>query len=115
MLNITPAEMVTVILGIVGIILQFVYKNAPKISEWYDKRTNKGLWAFGLDAVVGAAIFGLSCTPFLAQFNIALTCNNDGFFVLIKSIFIIISAQQLTYLGTRNSTPAAPAPITVAK
>ena len=98
MSNITAPELVTIILGIVGVVLQLLYRYAPKLSDWYQSRPNKGLWALGLDAIVGAAYYGLSCTSYAAQWKIALSCTQDGLFVLINAIYIIALTQQLTFV-----------------
>lgn len=100
----TAEQLVVVILGILGIILQLALKYAPKVSEWYEAHPQKGLVALGLSVLIGAAYFGLSCTPYAAQFKIALACSQDGAFVLLNSIFIIATSQQLTYLVTRSKS-----------
>lgn len=98
----TSDQLVTVILGILGVVLQLLLKYAPKISDWYVNNPRKGLWALIFSALIGAGYYGLSCTPYAAQFNIALVCNQDGLFTLGKAIFTIAGAQQLTYLYTRG-------------
>ena len=97
----TSEQLVTVILALVGTVLQLTLKYAPKVSDWYRGLANKGLAALLLSAVVGLVYFGLSCTPYAAQFNIALVCNQTGVFTLLQAIFTIAISQQLTYLYTR--------------
>ena len=95
-------QLVTVILGVFGVVLQLVLKYAPKVSEWYQNHSQKGLVALGLCIAIGGAYFGFSCSPYAADLNIVLTCNRTGLFTLINAIFIIATGQQLTYLYTRN-------------
>jgi hypothetical protein len=95
-------QLVTVILGILGVLLQLALKYAPKVSQWYENHEQKGLVALGLAVLIGAAYFGLSCTPYAAQFKVALACSQDGAFTLLNAIFIIATSQQLTYLVTRS-------------
>ena len=98
----SPENLVVLILGILGVILQLALKYAPKVSAWYEVHPQKGLVALAASVVIGAVYFGLSCTPYAAQFRIALSCNQDGAFTLINSIFIIATSQQMTYLVTRR-------------
>jgi hypothetical protein len=98
----TPEQLVTVILGILGVLLQLALKYAPKVSDWYQNHPNKGAVALGLSAGIGAIYFGLSCSPFAAQLKIILTCDQAGVFTLLNAIFIIATTQQLTYLFTRH-------------
>jgi len=99
----TPEQLVTVILGILGVLLQLALKYAPALSDWYQNHPQKGLVALVLSVLIGAAYFGLSCTPYASQFKIALACSQDGVFVLLNAIFIIATTQQVTYLLTRKS------------
>ena len=98
----TSEQLVTVILGILGVLIQLAIKYANPVYEWYNNHPQKGLVTLGFDALIGAAYFGLSCTPYATQFKIALACNQDGLFTLLNAIFIIAVAQQTTYLVTRN-------------
>lgn len=96
-------QLVTVILGILGVLLQLTLKYAPNVSAWYQSHTRKGLIALALSFAIGAVYFGISCTPYAGQFKIALSCSQDGAFTLLNAIFIIASSQQLTYLVTRTA------------
>lgn len=98
----TPEQLVTIILGILGVLLQLAMMYLPTFSNWYQNHPNKGTLALALSAVIGAAYFGLSCTPYAAQLKIALACTQDGVFTLLNAIFIIATTQQLTYLYSRN-------------
>lgn len=100
-------QLVTVILGILGVLLQLSLKYAPKVSGWYQNHQNKGLVALGLSALIGFVYFGLSCTPYAIQLNITLTCTEDSVFTLLNAIFTIASAQQLTYLFGKNTNLAS--------
>lgn len=97
-------QLVIVILGILGVVLQMAFKYMPKFSNWYQSHPNKGLVALIFAVVIGVIYFGLSCTPYASQFKIALVCNQDGAFTLLNAIFVIASTQQLTYLFTKNKS-----------
>lgn len=99
----TPEQLVTIILGILGVLLQLALKYAPKLSDWYQNSPNKGLLALAFSVGIGAVYFGLSCTPYAAQLKIALACTQNGVFTLLNAIFIIATTQQVTYLVTRNT------------
>jgi len=98
----TPEQFATLILVILGIVLQLAFKYAPKFSDWYQNHANKGTLALVFAVAVGVVYSALACTPFAADLNIAVSCSNDTVFLLLRSIFIIASAQQVTYLYTKN-------------
>lgn len=98
----TPEQFAQLILGIAGVILQLVIKYLPFVAKWYDGLDNKGLAALILDVIVGAAIFGLSCTPFAADLGISIACETGTVFLLLKAIFILAIGQQGAYLFTRK-------------
>lgn len=98
----TPEQLVTIILGILGVLLQLAMMYLPTFSNWYQTHSNKGTLALAFSALIGATYFGLSCTPYAAQFKIALACTQDGVFTLLHAIFIIATTQQLTYLYSRK-------------
>ena len=98
----TPEQLVIVILGVLGVLIQLAIKYANPVYAWYENHPQKGLVTLGFDALIGAAYFGLSCTPYGAQFKVALTCDQNGLFTLLNAIFIIATAQQVTYLVTRT-------------
>jgi len=100
----TPENFATLILVILGAGLQLVFKFAPKVSEWYQNHSNKGLLALIGAVLVGVGYSALSCTPFAADLNIAVSCDKSTVFLLLRSVFIIASAQQLTYLYTKNKS-----------
>ena len=99
----TPEQFATVLLGIVGVALQLIFKYVPKLSDWYQALNKKGLWMLGFVTLAGLGYIGLACTPFADQVGITLACSGDNVFVLAKALFIIANAQQLTYLFTKNS------------
>ena len=91
----------TVILGIVGVVLSLLFSYIPAARAWLDSFSNKGAVMLGLVFVVSLAYFGLACSPYAANFNIALSCDQDGVFALLKALFIIASGNQLAYLYTK--------------
>jgi hypothetical protein len=101
----TPEQLSTIILTIVGIILQLVFKYAPKVKQWYEVQTNKGPIMLAVVVVTGAAYYGLSCTPYAATLGIGIACTVESAFTLLRAIGIIAIGQQLTYLFTRSSAP----------
>ncbi len=98
----TPEQLVTIILAILGVLLQLAMMYLPKFSAWYQNHPSKGTLALAFSTGIGAAYFGLSCTPYAAQLKIALACTQDGIFTLLHAIFIIATTQQLTYLYSRS-------------
>lgn len=99
----TAEQLVTVILSILGVLLQLALKYAPGLSTWYSNHPQKGLVALIASALIGVIYFGLSCTPFAVQLKIALSCTQESAFTLLYAIYIIAMAQQGTYLYTRKS------------
>ena len=98
-----PIELSTLLLVIVGVILQLIFKYTPRVRQWYEMRENKGLWMLMFVCLTGIAYAALSCTPYAADLGIGVTCGKDTVFTLLKAIFFIANSQQLTYLMTRNS------------
>jgi len=96
-MELTPEQLVTIILGGVGVFLQIAFMYFGKFSQWYQNHPNKGLVALGFAFLFGIAYFGLSCTPYAGPLKIALSCTQDGLFVLGRAIFIIAVAQQTAY------------------
>jgi len=92
--------METVILGIVGALLSLVFTYFPPAKAWFDAQVNKGLVMLALVVVVSAVYFGLGCSPLAADLNITVACNQAGIIGLLKTIFLIASGSQLTYLFT---------------
>jgi hypothetical protein len=98
----TPEELSAFLLVLTGVILQLLFKYAPKLSEWYDKQENKGLIMLVTVSLVGLSYFGLSCSPWGALFGVLIVCDLPSFFLLLRAIFIIAIGQQLTYSYTRK-------------
>jgi len=98
----TPEQVMELILGIAGVILQLVYKFVPAVSDWLDKFAYKGLVILGLDVVVAGALLALACSPFAADLDIALACEQGTVFLLLKAL-VLIATQQGTYLVTKRA------------
>lgn len=96
-------ELSTLILSVVGVVLQLIFKYAPKVSDWYQNQANKGVLMLAFVVLTAGIMFALSCSPFAARLGISLSCTTDTVFQLLKAIFIVASSQQLTYLYTRGS------------
>jgi hypothetical protein len=101
----TPDQLSVLILAIVGVILQLVFRYWPAAAKWYQDQPNKGPLMLGFVTITGGALFGLSCTPYAAQFGISLACETTTIFTILKAIFIVATSQQLAYLYTRKSPP----------
>ena len=95
-------QIATILLGIVGVLLQLIFKYAPKISDWYQSQPEKGVVMLGFVILTALVYFGLSCTPYAADLGIVLSCNDQGVIELVKAVFFIASGQSLTYLYTRG-------------
>ena len=97
MTDLSPEQLSAIILAGVGVFLQIAFMYFGAFSQWYQNHPNKGLVSLLFAVGFGVIYFALSCTPWAAQFKIALTCTTDGIFVLGKAIFIIAVAQQTSY------------------
>jgi hypothetical protein len=103
----TPEELVTVILAVLGVLIQLAIMYVPAVYKWYDESPNKGVITLGIDVVIGVIYFGLGCVPLLAGWlKILLACSVDGLFVLLQAIYIIALSQQLTYNFLKNKASA---------
>lgn len=100
----TPEQLAVVILAILGAILQLAFKYGGNFAAWYQDHPQKGTLALLGAVLVGVAYTTLACTQFAAELNIKLACDQSSIFVLLKSIFIIASAQQLTFLYGKGKT-----------
>jgi hypothetical protein len=98
----SPEQLAEVILGIAGVILQLLFQYAPWVKDWFEGLSNKGLVALALDVLVGAALFGISCSPFAEQLGVGLVCETATVFLLLKAIFILAMSQQAAYLFGRR-------------
>lgn len=98
----SPENLANIILGVLGVVLQLVFRYVPKVQVWYSGQANKGLWMLIFVALTGAAYFGLSCTPYAAELGVSLSCDQASLFTLLRALFIMASSNQLTYLYTRG-------------
>lgn len=101
----TSEQLVTVILGILGVCLQLAFQYGGGFADWYQNHPQKGLLALAFSAGIGAAYFGLSCTPYAADLKIALSCDQAGVFTLLNAVFVIAVSQQTSYLVLRKGQP----------
>jgi hypothetical protein len=91
-------QFVSLILVVFGVLLQLALQYFPTFSTWYQNHTQKGLLALAFSALIGAVIVGLACSPWAAQFNIVLACDNNTVFVYLKAIYLIAITQQAAFL-----------------
>lgn len=103
----TPEQLATFILAIVGVAMQLIFQYFPPVANWYQAQANKGLLMLGFVFVTACILFGLSCTPYAAQFGISLACETATIFALLKAVFIVAVSQQTTYLYNRKSAFAS--------
>jgi len=100
----TAENLSQLLLGIVGVGIQLAFMYVPKLKDWYERQTNKGLIMLGVTFGVTLIYFGLSCTSLAVLLGIVLTCNIEGAYLALQAFFLIAVSQQMTYLYTRNST-----------
>ena len=93
----TPNELSSLILVVFGILTQLAFQ-IPSVKDWYEG-TAKGLVMLGACVVIGAALFGLSCTPIGAMVGLALVCAAPSVFALLQAIAIIYVGNQGAYLA----------------
>jgi hypothetical protein len=97
-MNTSPEELVTIILAILGILLQLAFRYGGKFSDWYQAHNNKGVLALAFSALIGVVYYGLSCTPYASQFNIALVCDQSGLFTTLHAIYLIALTQTAAFV-----------------
>jgi len=99
----TPEQLASLILVILGVALQLAFKYAPSFSDWYQNHANKGTLALAFAVLVGVVYFVISCTPYAADLGISISCDRASVFTLLRAIFIIASSQQLAFLLGKNN------------
>lgn len=99
----TPEELVLVLAGAAGVVIQLAVTFIPGFSNWFQNHEKKGLIVLGINIGVALAYFGLGCVPFLAlQLGILVSCDVPGGILLAKAIFIMITSQQMAYAVTKQ-------------
>lgn len=95
--------------ALAGAVLSLVFSYFPKVRTWYD-----GLDSDGKKQVMGAAlivtaaaVFGLACTPYGAEFGLEIACTVAGAIGFLKVLIAALVANQAVYLITRKSKPVA--------
>jgi len=91
-----------VLLAIVGVVLQLLFRYFPKLAPWYEAQTNKALIMVGVVFVVSLIYFGLACTALAIRLGIQVACSTDGAIDLAAAFVLILISQQTTYLLTRK-------------
>lgn len=99
----SPEQLSTTLLAVIGIFLQLLFKYWPTAANWYQVHPNKGSLMLGMVVIAGGAYYALACSPWAVQLGIAIACSTDSIFLLLKAIFIVASSQQLAYLFTRGT------------
>ena len=95
-------ELSLVLLALVGVVIQAVFKYFPKISVWYDAQEGKKKVIMILAvAAVSLVYFGLGCTQFAGQLGIQVACSVTGFLDLGTAFVVILVSQQATYALSR--------------
>jgi hypothetical protein len=96
-------ELSTIILGIAGVVLSLIFSYIPAVKTWYDAQANKGALMLGFNVIIAAVYFGLSCTPYAAQLNIGVSCDQPGLLILLQALSVIATANQVAYKFSNNS------------
>ena len=106
--TVTPGQMAEILLGVVGVALSLAFKYVPKWKDWFDNFQHQGLVMLAFVVITGGVYFGLACSPYAALLGIQIACELASVFVLLKAIFIVAMANQLTYLFTPEPKPRFP-------
>lgn len=97
-------KLALIILAIVGMVIQLLFKFLPALAPWYEKQSQKALIMVGFILVVSLAYFGLGCVSFLAEkLGIQVACTLDGSIDLTIAFVWILMSQQVTYVLTRKT------------
>jgi len=100
----TPEELVTVILAIVGVGIQLAVMYIPGFNQWFDNLPNKGLAMLAFDFAAGVLYFAAGCVPALAEWlKVLLSCDVAGAFTMINAFFLIALSQQVSYGFLKNT------------
>ena len=85
--------------AVVGILLSLVFSYIPGLDVWFaglETKWKQSIMGVSL-LVVAAAVFGMSCTTWAANWNIELTCDQPGLQVLITNLIAALVANQSAY------------------
>ena len=99
-----PNDVTPIILGVCGLLLSLLFSYVPALKVWYGNQKNNGLLMVLFVAIVSAAYFGLSCSPYAAQLNIQVACTQLGAVEVFWGFVACLTGNQLTYL-TAGATP----------
>lgn len=93
-----PADLESILLGLVGAGLSLAFKYVPKWKTWFDSLPHQGIVMLGFVVLVAAGYFALSCTPYAALLNITLACTQASAVSLFQAVVAIAVGNQLAYL-----------------
>lgn len=83
------------VLAAIGVVLSLLVSFCKPIAKWFYniKEDYRGLAMLGLGVISAGGVFGLSC---LGLFNF-VSCTATDAVELLRSIFILMVSNQLTY------------------
>lgn len=86
---------------IVGIALSLLFTYAPGASDWFESLETKykPLVMMGINLVVLAVLFGVSCASWLS----ITTCDVNGVAFMLRLFVQAMIANQTTYVLTRKA------------
>jgi hypothetical protein len=84
---------------IAGTSLSLVFSYVPGASSWFMQfdAQIKRLIMLGLIILSAGVVFGLSCLGWGTSFGIQLSCDQPGWFGLIRQVVLAIIANQGVY------------------
>jgi hypothetical protein len=93
-----------VLAGIAGTILSLAFTYIPGLNDKYDalSKASKQAVMGVLLVIITVAIFGLACSGFAADFNLAVSCDRGGAVSAFNILLAALVANQSVYVLTRK-------------
>lgn len=84
---------------IAGTVLSLVFSYIPGASDWFTRFDTQGkrLIMLGLIVLSAGVVYGMSCLGWGESFSIQLSCDQPGFFGLMRQVVLAIIANQGVY------------------
>lgn len=85
--------------GIAGVVLSLLFSYVPGLNAKFAalEATYKRLIMLALLFVTGAAVYGLACAGWAADFGLAVTCDKAGLVQLLQAFGVAAIANQGAY------------------
>jgi hypothetical protein len=93
----------TVILNALSALSGFIFSfilEIPVVNTWFRNRgpSTRRLIVLGVLIVAAALIYGAACAGILTAIGVpGLTCDANGFYVLVQAVGIAFATNQATY------------------